>query len=253
MKKVTMIAVFTCAAMAMGNNCMKMPTFADVDTNKNGMISPDEFTKHQEMHMKYMKSMCGSNTRCGMMGMGGKSMMQMPTFGEFDTNGDGYITEKELQDGRAKRMAQRAKEGRMMKNAANAPSFTDIDLNKDGKISPEEFEKHQTMHMQNMCKGTNKSMMMGTGKGIMNTPNRYSMMNMHTFNEFDLNNDGQITESELSEAHTSLMAQHAKEGRMMKNVANAPTFADIDTDKNGKISPQEFEKHQAERMQAPKK
>jgi hypothetical protein len=49
------------------------------------------------------------------------------------------------------------------------------------------------------------------------------------------------------------MTQHAKEGRMMKNVANAPTFADIDTDKNGKISPQEFEKHQAERMQAPKK
>jgi len=247
MKKVIVLAVFTCAAMAMGNYCMKMPTFADVDTDKSGMISPAEFKKHQEMRMQYM------NGCCGCYGMGRKSMMKMPTFGDFDINGDGYITEKELQDGRTKRMAKYAKEGRMMRNAANAPSFANIDTNKDNKISPEEFEKHQTMHMQNMCKGTNKSMMMGTSKGMMSTPNRYSMMNMHTFNEFDLNNDGQIIESELSEAHTSLMAQHAKEGRMMKNVANAPTFADIDTDKNGKISPDEFQKHQTERSQTPQK
>lgn len=237
MKKAVMLTVFTCVAMAMGNSGMKMPTFADVDANKNGMISPEEFEKHQEMHMKYMCKY--------MMGMGGKSMMKMPTFGECDLNGDGYITVSEFKEAHAKRMAKYAKDGRMMKNMANAPTFNHIDANKDGKITPEEFQKHQTMHMQNMCGNTTKGMMMSSGK-------TYSMMGMHKFSEFDLNNDGQITENELQEAHTKLMTQHAKEGRMMKNVDNAPTFADIDTDKNGKISTQEFEKYQAGRMQAPK-
>jgi len=250
MKKGIVLAVFTCAAMAMGNNCMKMPTFADIDIDKNGMISPAEFQKHQEMHMKHMRSMCGCGNKCMM--MGGKNMMKMPTFGDFDLNGDGYITESELKEARAKRMEKYAKEGRMMKNMANAPSFTDIDANKDGKISPEEFKEHQTMRMQTMCK-SNNSGMMGTNNSTMGTPKRYSMMNMHTFGDFDLNGDGHITESELQEAHNKLMAQHAKEGRMMQNADNAPTFADIDADKNGKISLEEFQKHQTERMQTPMK
>lgn len=150
MKKVTVIAVFTCAAMAMGNNCMKMPTFADIDIDKNGMISPAEFQKHQEMHMKHMRSMCGCGNKCMM--MGGKNMMKMPTFGDFDLNGDGHITESELQEAHNKLMAQHAKEGRMMQNADNAPTFADIDADKNGKISLEEFQKHQTERMQTPMK-----------------------------------------------------------------------------------------------------
>lgn len=238
MKKVVILTVFTCAAMAMGNICMKMPTFADVDTDKSGMISPAEFKKHQEMRMQYM------NRCCGCYGMGRKSMMKMPTFGDFDINGDGYITEKELQDGRTKRMAKYAKDGRMLKNAANAPSFANIDTNKDNKISPEEFQQHQTIHMQSRCGNMNQGKMVA---------GRNAMMNMPQFNEYDLNNDGYISESELQEVRNKRTAQHAQEGKMMKNVAAAPSFSEMDINKDGKISPDEFQKHQAEQMQTPQK
>ena len=37
---------------------------------------------------------------------------------------------------------------------------------------------------------------------------------------------------------------------MMRNAGNAPTFADIDTNKDGVISQEEFRLHQTQRMQS---
>jgi Ca2+-binding EF-hand superfamily protein len=74
--------------------------------------------------------------------------MNQPTFDQFDLNNDGKITPNELDEARAKRMSQNAKEGKMMRNAGNAPAFADIDTNKDGVISQEEFRLHQTQRMQ---------------------------------------------------------------------------------------------------------
>ncbi len=76
-------------------------------------------------------------------GMGQKGMNNQPTFAEYDLNNDGKITPKELEEGRAERMKQHAKEGKMMRNAEKASSFTDIDTNKDGTISKEEFRIHK--------------------------------------------------------------------------------------------------------------
>jgi Ca2+-binding EF-hand superfamily protein len=134
-------------SMRMGKNPMRMPTFADIDTNKNGMISPKEFQKHQSMQMGRMKNTCEYRSK-GMMGARGKSMMKMPTFGDFDLNNDGYIIEGELQEARNKRMTQNAEEGKMMKNASNAPSFSEMDTDKNGKISPKEFQQYQNGRMQ---------------------------------------------------------------------------------------------------------
>jgi Ca2+-binding EF-hand superfamily protein len=131
--------------ICMKKNKMKMPTFDDVDTNKNGMISRVEFQKHQAGQMQNMRRY---NNNCTMMGMGRKSMMNMPKFSDFDINNDGYMTESELQEARNKRMIQNAKEGKMMKNVNNAPSFADMDSDKNGKVSPEEFQKHQMGQMQ---------------------------------------------------------------------------------------------------------
>ena len=66
-----------------------------------------------------------------------------PSFSYFDTNSDGKITKAELEDGRTKRHAEMAKEGRMLRNAENAPSFSEIDANGDGFITEEEFIAHQ--------------------------------------------------------------------------------------------------------------
>jgi len=69
-----------------------------------------------------------------------------PTFAQVDADGDGGISEQELMEFRGKRMAEKAKEGRQLKNAAKAPAFADIDSNGDGAISEEEFAAHQAEH-----------------------------------------------------------------------------------------------------------
>lgn len=72
--------------------------------------------------------------------------MNMPTFADFDLNGDGTITEDEFTKARSERIAERVKAGRKMKNLANAPSFDDIDTDDDDGISPDEFKAHQDEH-----------------------------------------------------------------------------------------------------------
>ncbi|MCJ7555352.1 MAG: EF-hand domain-containing protein [Gammaproteobacteria bacterium] len=76
--------------------------------------------------------------------------MNMPTFADFDLNGDGSITEDEFNTARAERIARHAQEGRQMKNMASAPSFADIDTDDDGSVSSEEFSAHQAEHMKKM-------------------------------------------------------------------------------------------------------
>ena len=78
--------------------------------------------------------------------------MNMPTFADFDLNGDGKMTEDEFNKARSERIAKRAKEGRKMKNLANAPTFGDIDTDDDGSVSPEEFAAHQAEHHSKMQK-----------------------------------------------------------------------------------------------------
>ena len=68
---------------------------------------------------------------------------KMPAFADVDLNGDGAIVASEFHEFRAARMADRAKAGGKMKNAANAPTFESIDLDDDGKISAEEFAANQ--------------------------------------------------------------------------------------------------------------
>ena len=67
---------------------------------------------------------------------------EMPSFEEVDTNADGSIVADELYAMRAKRMAERAKDGGKLRNAANACAFEEIDTDADGKVSPEEFAAH---------------------------------------------------------------------------------------------------------------
>ena len=73
----------------------------------------------------------------------------MPTFADFDLNGDEAISSDELYQARAERIAKHAEEGRKMKNLANMPSFEDIDTDADGAISRDEFAAHQAEHRIN--------------------------------------------------------------------------------------------------------
>jgi Ca2+-binding EF-hand superfamily protein len=77
-----------------------------------------------------------------------------PTFSEFDLNGDGAIDEQEFIDARTKRIAERMKEGRMMRGLTTPHTFTDMDSDGDGSLTREEFTAGVLSHRQRMEQGT---------------------------------------------------------------------------------------------------
>jgi Ca2+-binding EF-hand superfamily protein len=68
----------------------------------------------------------------------------MPSYSDFDTDGNSKITQQEFENTQQKRMMQNAAAGKMMRNAGNAPMFSDIDTNNDGNIDVTEFQTHQS-------------------------------------------------------------------------------------------------------------
>jgi len=88
----------------------------------------------------------------------------MPSFSDFDTNGNGKVTQQEFEHTQQERMTARANEGKMMRNAGNAPAFSDVDTNRDGTINASEFQQHQQTHMQQNS-GQGNGMGRGMGQG----------------------------------------------------------------------------------------
>lgn len=76
-----------------------------------------------------------------------------PVFADFDSNGDGVLSEQEFVDGRNKRIAERAAAGFPMRGLNQAEEFKTLDRNGDGGITPDEFTAHQQGHMQNRPMG----------------------------------------------------------------------------------------------------
>ena len=153
-------------------------------------------------------------------------------FSSYDTNKDGFVSEQEFNDLRAKRMEQKAEAAMPMKNAGNAPSFAMFDTNKDGKLTEVELLKGQNKQMQNNQKN------MGMSPNGMKPKGK-----MPAFEDFDLNKDGMISSKEMEESREKRMEQNALDGKMMKNIANQPAFSDIDLNNDGNISKEEFLAH----------
>jgi len=163
-------------------------------------------------------------------------------FSTYDINNDGFVSEKEFNEIREKRMEQKASAGMPMKNAINAPDFTSLDTNKDGKLTELELLKGQNKQMQ-LNQGNR-----GMGQGI-NGKGMGKGYNMPAFESFDLNNDGKISEKEMEEVRERRMEQKASEGKMMRNIGNQPMFSDIDTNNDGNITKEEFLNHQMKQRQ----
>lgn len=135
------------------------PRFADLDQNGDGEMTQDEFDAFRQNRMQARPGM-GMGSGQGMgpgMGMGpgaGRGMgRNMPSFGDFDLDGDGTIGQKEFYQARANRMAERAQQGYPMRNAGNAPSFESIDRDGDGQVDAEEFAQGQAEHRSQMMQG----------------------------------------------------------------------------------------------------
>ena len=77
----------------------------------------------------------------------------MPSFADFDLDGNGKITPTELEQARTRRMTERAEQGRMLRNAGNAPQFADMDTDGNGYVDEAEFKAHQLAHMKQRRQG----------------------------------------------------------------------------------------------------
>jgi Ca2+-binding EF-hand superfamily protein len=70
----------------------------------------------------------------------GRGNWAPPSFERFDTDGDGRLSESELNAARAERRSQRAQQGYRLQGAPYAPGFDDLDADGDGSISRGEFD-----------------------------------------------------------------------------------------------------------------
>jgi len=164
------------------------PTFQQEMQKRMQSMTPQERQKY-----KGMGQGMGMGQGSGMgMGMKQNCMNNQPTFEQYDLNNDGKITQSELEEARAKRMSQNAKEGKMQRNAGNAPAFATMDTNKDGILDKEEFRLHKIEQMKMKMKNKGNCVGNCPGKGMMRNTG-----NAPTFSDIDTNNDGTISKEEF--------------------------------------------------------
>lgn len=70
-----------------------------------------------------------------------------------------------------------------------------------------------------------------------------------SFEMYDANGDGAITQEEFDGLHQKRMEQKQAQGMPMRNVGNAPNFHSFDKDKDGKLTEMELLKGQNKHMQ----
>ncbi len=170
-------------------------------------------------------------------------------FSAYDLNQDNAITEQELTAFRDQRRANQAQSGKALRNAANASSFSEIDLNGDRVISQNELATHQQQMMQQRSTRPNgQPAMAGQGRGP--GMGRGMGRNMPAFTDFDLNNDGVMTEDEFVEARGQRIANRAKQGYMMRGLQNMQSFDTIDLNQDGIVNPAEFSQIQMQHRQS---
>jgi len=69
------------------------------------------------------------------------------------------------------------------------------------------------------------------------------------FTAVDADGDGYINQKEFTHMRNERVRMRTEEGRMMRNMGNAPEFSDIDTNGDGRVSQEEYQHHQQIRMQ----
>ncbi len=125
-------------------NAASAPGFAAFDSNGDGKLTPEELAQGQQQRQQNRPG-AGGGMGSGVGPGAGMARRNMPSFADYDSNGDDVITEQEFNAARAARMGERAQQGYPMRGAADAPTFADIDTNHDGRITQEEFAAHQRM------------------------------------------------------------------------------------------------------------
>jgi Ca2+-binding EF-hand superfamily protein len=148
--------------------------FADIDTNKDGFITADELRRHADglAHRRpevvevlyWVIDVPEQHALSAQELQGAYDALR-----KIDKNGDGKISEQELQQCRAERMKERAdhmfemmdrnKDGKISKDEARglwARDFDKLDANKDGSLDRTEVEKALTPAAPTAANGTGR-------------------------------------------------------------------------------------------------
>ncbi|MCG6938234.1 MAG: EF-hand domain-containing protein [Gammaproteobacteria bacterium] len=220
--------------------------FAEFDTNADGKLNRDEILAGRRALMDKRFDMLMQKRREMRPGrMGG----MMPTFNDFDLDGDGKIPQDEFNQAREKRIKVMNKRGYPMKHMAVKPPFSDIDSNGDGVIDEDEFRKHQQQRFEQMRKNRDTMWEQRWEMRRSVQPRRDMPGPMPFFSDFDLNDNGKITEQEFNEAREKRMKAMKERGYPMRNMEKAPAFSDMDTNNDGAVSEDEFYDMQSRRHQ----
>jgi Ca2+-binding EF-hand superfamily protein len=126
-------------------NAANAPQFAEIDSNGDGSLSPEELLAGQQKHMQQHGGGMGPGKGMGP-GVGKGQGGNRPTFEEFDLNGDGVLLEQEFNEAHSKRIAERAQQGYPMRGLSNMHQFSEFDADGNGKVTPEEFTAEQATH-----------------------------------------------------------------------------------------------------------
>jgi len=107
------------------------------------------------------------------------------------------------------------------------------------------FKAEMQKRMQSLSPQERQQMMKGKGKGM----KKQGMNHRADFSTFDTDRNGKITSKEFYDAQAAHMTAQANAGKPMKNAANIPTFEQIDSNKDGIVSQNEFSTFQQNKMQ----
>jgi Ca2+-binding EF-hand superfamily protein len=123
-------------------------SFSSIDSGGDGEIDLEE------LEAAHGAAGAGPGRGPGMrVGRGRGRGWDPPVFSDFDQNGDGAVNEQEFIDARTKRIAERVREGRMMRGLTTPHTFTDMDTDGDGSLTPDEFAAGVQSHQQRMGPG----------------------------------------------------------------------------------------------------
>ncbi len=130
-------------------NAAKALTFEQFDLDADGVLSADEMAAIRQQQMSQRSY--GRGPEKGTEQAPGRGVgrgRNMPTFAEFDLNGDGAMTEDEFIEARGQRISERVKQGYMMRGLKNARPFSEVDQDGDGVVKESEFLQMQAQHRQ---------------------------------------------------------------------------------------------------------
>ncbi|MFT6985559.1 MAG: Ca2+-binding EF-hand superfamily protein [Psychromonas sp.] len=198
----------------------KPMTFAQHDTNSDGVLSKDEvrggllanFAEFDSDASGALSVEEFAAARMAKQGRAGKFAKQL-TFAEMDLNSDGLLSKAEFAALKQHRKDHSGK-------AYNRPTFQEMDKNSDGVLAKEEVGRRLLAHFADFDTDANGTLSAEEFSAVrMAKQGRHH--NRPTFQEMDTNGDGVLAKEEVGR-------------RLLAN------FAEFDSDANGTLSAEEF-------------